>query len=157
MAFTDADRLFIEETIRDETEPLRKQMDTFWKTIKGGNGDGLLTEFRLAQQSLKALEISVRSLVERTDVNKNRLQSCQLENIPKVNHAIDVSERIEKLVGAFIDESKAQRKEDKELAKEREQSYGSWAWFRDKRVEPMWIAVAIYLGVEAVKYFFIIP
>jgi hypothetical protein len=157
MALTNEDRHWLEKTIKDETEPLAEQIQNLWKTLKGGNGDGVVTELRLVQHALKGLEISVRSLVDRTDVNRNSLQTCQMTNIPKVQQAMEATVRLEKKVIDFINQMASQRKEDRDMLKEEAKAYGGWIWFRDKRIEPLWVAIVIYLGTELFKYVFLGP
>ena len=164
MALTKEDRDYIIQIFRDETQAIKDdlktetstigtQVNNLWAALRGNNGDGIVTTIRLVQQSLKSLEISVRSLIDQTDTNKASLQRCQLDNIPKIQQALEASSRIEKTVSDFVETVEQKRKDGKADAKQRASEYGSWAWFRDKRIDPVVLAIVCYITVELVKYF----
>jgi uncharacterized protein YukE len=155
MALTKMDKDYITQTIKTEIDPIDSKIQQLWRVIKGDNGEGVQTELKLLQKSVTDLTQSLENFITQTNKHRDSLQFCQLDNIPKVQQALETSSRIDKRVSEFIQDMKEQRRLDKEEQKEREKDFGSWVWFRDKRIEPLWVAISLYIVVELVKLFLV--
>lgn len=143
----------VRDELKEDTQQMNSRVEALWGLMRGDNGDGIITQFRLVQQTLKALECSVKSLVDRTDITKTNLQQCQLSNLPRIQQSIDGNTRIEKRLEEIVVNLDKQRQEDKQDYEKKTKEYGSWAWFKEKRFDPILMAALCYIVVEVIKYF----